>query len=119
MKKKLLICFITIIFLTACHEEVKTLKELNYFKDLPKENITKVKIIRYTEAGSNIKEETTKEEINRIYNMVNNIKIGKETNMACEDNTTIYAFYIDTEEKASIQIECDWIILDGKRYLIK
>lgn len=119
MKKKLLVCIITIIFLTACHEDIKTLKELNYFKDVPLKDVTKVKIIKFTEAGSDIKEETNSDEIKKIYNMVNNIKVGKETDMACEDNTTIYAFYIDNEEKISVEIECDWVILNGKRYLIK
>ena len=125
MKKKFLVSLIIIISLfvligcTYKKEETKTLKTLKYFRDITLNDIQKIEIIRYTEAGDNHKEETDINEITTTYNMISNIKVGKETDMVCEDNTTVYVFYLNSDKKISIEIECDWIILDGKRYLIK
>ena len=45
------------------------------------------------------------------------MKIGKETDQVCEDNSTVYNF-IEEEKAIHFEIECDWIIINNKRYLI-
>lgn len=125
MKKKILICLIVVICLfifVGCQnkkEETKTIRDFNYFKNINVDDIEKVEIIKYTEAGDNHKEITDLQEIKNTYSMINNIKIGEETDMACEDNATVYIFSLKNSKKVSIEIECDWIILNGKRYIIK
>ena len=39
--------------------------------------------------------------------------------MACEDNTTVYLITLKDGKKKTITIECDWIIIGDKRYLIE
>ena len=72
--------------------------------------------MRYTEAGTSEKIINKKAEIISIYNYLSNIKILDETNMSCTDNTTIYSFILDDGSKVSVEIECDWMVINGKNY---
>lgn len=86
------------------------------YKNIKPENIKAMKIIRYTEAGINEKNTDDKALINEIYNYLSQIKISNEAKMGCTDNTTIYSFTLNDNSTASIEIECDWIVLKGKNY---
>ena len=46
------------------------------------------------------------------------MKVGTKTSMACDDNTKIYKFYMEDGNTISIEIECDWFVIDGERYQI-
>ena len=48
--------------------------------------------ITYTEGGVDTEEYTDMGDIIGFYNSLDKIKLGEETNQACEDNTTIYNF---------------------------
>ena len=39
--------------------------------------------------------------------------------MGCDDNTTVYSFVLRDNTKVSIEVECDWIVLEGKNYNFK
>ncbi|MBQ6497768.1 MAG: hypothetical protein IJI58_03535 [Bacilli bacterium] len=90
----------------------------DYYKGLTLEDIISVTIIKYSEGGANEKTYNTEEDIKKYYNYWKNKKLGKETNQTCDDNTTTYIFMLKDNASISIEKECDWIIINNKRYLI-
>ena len=96
-------------------QEEKYVMELDNYKGLLLNDIVSIEKIRYTEAGDQREEVTDKEEITRIYNMLNSTKIGTLTNRACEDNTTVYVLKT-TDKNYSFEFECEWFVYSGKRY---
>ena len=99
-------------------EEISIL-EYGKYKNIKLDDIERVQIIKYTVGGDNPNEYNDFEEIKNIYEQLLNYKVGEETNMVCEDNTTSYVFYMNNGDKYSISIECNWFVIDGKRYLVK
>ncbi len=129
--KKVLVLFLVIFILAGCNEkkeivpkednkpkEYQYLLEFEDYKDIKLENIKSIQKIRYTVAGDNRVEVTEKDEIEKFYNSLINLKIGEETDMACEDNTTVYKINLIDGKSVSIEIECDWFVIKGKRYNI-
>lgn len=96
----------------------KYLKETDLYKKINIDEVSQLTITKYTEGGALLEEITDIEEIESTYNSLGNIRLGKKTDMACEDNTTIYLFQESDEKKTAIEIECDWIIIGKDRYLI-
>ncbi len=128
MKKKIIIisvCLIIIFFIvykftrTENNIKITFLKDNEEYKDVIVKNIDNIQINKYTEAGLESKVITNKEDISSVYSDLLNIKYGEETDMACEDNTTIYLITLKNGKKKTITIECDWIIIGDKRYLIE
>ena len=100
--------------------ESKVLTDFDEYKDLnTRTDIVKVTIKRYTVGGRNDEEYNTYEDIRRLQNNITSIKIGKETDRACEDNTTVYTFETSKGLEINVEIECDWLIIGNKRYLIE
>ena len=95
-----------------------SLMKFDKYKDIKLEDIDHIEKIRYTEGGDESEEITDEEEIKIIYNSLNKKKIGKKTNMACEDNTTIYKFYMG-DNIITIEIECGILINGKERYILK
>ena len=89
-----------------------------YYKDLKLDNIKSIDVLKYTEGGLEEENYTDKEFITETYNYWKNTKLGEETNMSCEDNTIIYKFNMDDNSTITIEKECDWVIINDKRYLI-
>lgn len=87
----------------------------DYQKIYP-ENIKSLKIIRYTEGGADEKEIKDHEQINQIYNYLSKIKLLDKSGMSCTDNTTVYSFTLMDNSKASVEIECNWVVIKGKNY---
>ena len=128
MKKKIIIisvCLIIIFFIvykftrTENNIKISFLKDNEEYKDVIVKNSDNIQINKYTEAGLESKVITNKEDISSVYSDLLNIKYGEETDMACEDNTTIYLITLKNGKKKTITIECDWIIIGDKRYLIE
>ena len=123
MKKKIilnLLIIITLSILTGCNKSDESTSLMDYgdYKNVTKDNIKQIEIIKYTEAGSN----TTLVDENSIisvYNKLKKMKIGRKTEMSCDDNTTIYVFTLVDETKLSLEIECDWVVIDNIRYILK
>ena len=123
MKKKIilnLLIIITLSILTGCNKSDESTSLMDYgdYKNVTKDNIKQIEIIKYTEAGAN----TTVVDENSIigvYNKLKKMKIGRKTDMACDDNTTIYVFTLTDETKLSLEIECDWVVIDNIRYILK
>jgi hypothetical protein len=90
----------------------------NYYKELKIEDVNKIEISKYTEGGVETKEITDKDEILNTYNSFKNIILTEETQMACEDTTTIYKF-ITNDKEYKIEKECNWFVINNKRYLYK
>ena len=123
MKKKIilnLLIIITLSILTGCNKSDESTSLMDYgdYKNVTKDNIKQIEIIKYTEAGSN----TTLVDENSIigvYNKLKKMKIGRKTDMACDDNTTIYVFTLTDETKLSLEIECDWVVIENIKYILK
>ncbi len=95
------------------------LLEFGDFKNIKLDKIINVEKIRYTVAGGDRETITDSEEISNLYNLLSKVKLVEETDMACEDNTTIYIFNLDDDTKVSVEFECDWVIVKNKRYIVK
>lgn len=123
MKKKIilnLLIIITLSILTGCNKSDESTSLMDYgdYKNITEDNIKQIEIIKYTEAGVN----TTLVDENSIisvYNKLKKMKIGRKTEMSCDDNTTIYVFTLVDETKLSLEIECDWVVIDNVKYILK
>lgn len=123
MKKKIilnLLIIITLSILTGCNKSNESTSLMDYgdYKNITEDNIKQIEIIKYTEAGVN----TTLVDENSIisvYNKLKKMKIGRKTEMSCDDNTTIYVFTLTDETKLSLEIECDWVVIDNVKYILK
>ena len=124
MKKKIilnLLIIVTIFILLIVYNksnESTSLMDYGDYKNITEDNIKQIEIIKYTEAGVN----TTLVDENSIisvYNKLKKMKIGRKTEMSCDDNTTIYVFTLTDETKLSLEIECDWVVIDNIRYILK
>ncbi len=93
--------------------------EYEEYKVITPDNIQKIDINKYTEGGNIITIVDKQEDIQSTYNSLSKINIGKETEQACEDNTTAYVFTLKDGKTISIEIECDWVIIKNKHYMIK
>ena len=88
-----------------------------YYKGFDVKNVTKVIDDFYGEGGLNSNEYTEEIDINRFYERFSRYKLGIETKQACEDNTHKYRFIMKDGKEYIIEEECNWIVLDGKRYI--
>ncbi len=133
MKRKIVITF-TLILLTVntgcmqvelkpddSNKNIESVSLMNFgeYKNIKLNQIVSVEYIEMTEGGSQVNKITDKEEIIGIYNKLSNFKVGEETNKSCDDNTKKYVFNMNDGSSISIEIECDWIVLNNKRYEIK
>ena len=91
------------------------LLEDDYYKGLKLEDITKIIKERYTEGGLTSEDITDQNEINNKYDYFNKLVLTKESNRACEDNTTRYRIITKNKEYI-VEEECDNIVLNNKRY---
>ena len=96
-----------------------SIMDLDEYKDIDPSAISSINYITLTEAGRNDEMITDKNEILSIYNYLSKIKVGNETTMACDDNTKIYEFKMASGNIKSIEIECEWIVVNNKRYELK
>ncbi len=100
-------------------EEGKALMELDHYKSIKVDNISSLYIKKLTEGGDSFEEVVDETQIAAIYNNLNSKIVGKKTTQACDDNTTFYIFNLVDDSTISIEIECDWVVIDNERYLIK
>ena len=131
--KKLLLFIFVVLLLVGCNstndntidipndepkDEIMYLMDREEYNDFTVDDIVKYELIRFTMAGDNRQTYTDRETIETIYKGLKELKIGKKTDMACEDNTTIYKFTMKDGSTRSIEIECDWVIIGKDRYEI-
>lgn len=119
--KKFIIIFIIVLIITGCNnkEDIQTIMSYGEYKQISVNNVKTLIIKKYTEAGMNQEKITNKKDIKLKYNYLNSYRIGKETDLACQDDSVIYQFTLNTKT-ISIEIECGNIVLNNKRYeLIK
>ena len=126
MKKKIVIILaslIIIFFIIFKLTKAPVLTQSTYlsdnkeYKNIDSDKIYSIDINRYTEGGLNTKIVTDEEAKKLFFNLMNT-KYGEETDMSCEDNTTVYVINFSDGTKKTIEIECDWIIIGKKRYMI-
>jgi len=128
MNKRIIIIIVAILVLCVLlffgikvkpvKEDGKLLFDFLNQEEFDIEDIESVKYIRYTEGGDNTITYTDSDNIKSMYNSVKNIRVGKETNRACEDNTTVYIFNMKDNTQFKVEIECDWVVMGNKRYNI-
>ena len=127
-KKIILIVIVAIVVLVLCvffSLKIKPAKVEGtlYFdflgqKELDVNDIESIDYIRYTEGGDNSVTYTDSRKIRSLYSSIKYTKVGKETNRACEDNTTVYILNMKDGSKYKIEYECDWVVIGNKRYEI-
>ena len=119
-KKRIIVLIACICFLSGCAkvEELTSLMDYGDYQKINEYNIKKIEIVKYTEGGDDT-QEVQEDDFPRIYNNLKDIKIGKETTRTCEDNTTVYKFTLRDDTNLKIEIECDWVIINNKRYIIE
>ena len=127
--KKIVFVFALIVFSvfpclfakgTSIQYETKPyLMENVQYKRVNPSTITSLTIVRYREDG--VSEKTIKDhfKIAKFYDYLKRIKLLDVSGMSCTDNTTIYVFNLFDGTKAAVEIECDWIVLNGKSYNFK
>ena len=132
MKKKIIkwtIILIIVGCITGCKSSTEKEKKkpsssiedtyvLDYsdYKKITLENIQSIKITYQKESGIEHETYEEKEDIQGIYEYWQEQKIGQEIKQRCDDNTTIYTFYLKDGSKASIEKECDWLIIQDRSY---
>ena len=115
----LVLCLIIVCLkLKPANEKGTPLFEFLNQDELNIDDIESVDYIRYTEGGDNTITYTEPDNIISLYNSVKSIMVGKETNRACEDNTTVYSFKLKDDKKFTVEIECSWLVIGNKRYEI-
>lgn len=92
--------------------------ELEEYKDIKAEEIKMINIYHYTEGGVESTILNSEKEIKNTIKQLSKIKVGKETTMACDDNTTSYVLERE-EDTITIEIECNVLVLPDHRYEIK
>ncbi len=112
-----LILFIIIIKKTSY--KTTPLLEMKQYSNLKKEDIKQITIMKEQEGGVESILEDQKNDINKTYELLNNIEVGKTTKKTCDDNTTRYIIELNDGSIVEIVVECDWVVIDDKRYLIK
>ena len=120
MKKILIITGLGILLLTGCGKKSNPIYLMDYkdYAKIKEDNIKEIKITKYTVAGAD-STYVNEDFIKNVYQNFKKIKLGKETNMTCEDNTTIYTFILTDNTEITIEKECDWLVIDKKRYKIE
>lgn len=140
MKKKILILFIISILICGCgstNEKDKTdekpvknepknipqqgisIMEYGDNKEIVLDEINSIQIVRYTEAGDSTTEYTYYDDIKKVYEELTAMKIGQQTTMACEDNTTVFKINLKDGKSYSIEVECEWFVIGKDRYTIE
>ena len=99
--------------------EIKKVMSLDEYKDITLDKIESINFIKFTEAGREDELITDKDRIRNIYNNLSALVIKGETEQSCDDNTEIYEFKLTDGTTSKLEIECDWVIINNKRYLIK
>ena len=132
--KKILIYLFAMFIVTGCnlfnvkdnvkktiedHPTEMSIMQLDEYRDFSYDKISSLVIFRYTEGGRDEEKVTDKDRIQSIYNMISNYRIIGETNMACEDNTTVYRFVMKDGSKVTFEFECSWLVVGNKRYDIE
>ena len=90
--------------------------DLDYYKGFDIKNVSSLTINRITEGGIEPEEVNDINEIVGYYNSLSKIKITSECDMACEDNSIIYRFFMNDGNEYVVEKECDWFIVGTKRY---
>ncbi len=125
MKKVMIIIFslliIFFIVFTFTEPSIKTmyLKDYDYFKKIDLNEVYNVSISKYTEGGVETDTYIDKSDVDYIYKELSNIQIKEETNKSCDDNSIVYSFNLKNGKSIVITIECEWIIINNKKFLIE
>ncbi len=104
---------------TIINTNTTSLLKLDEYKEIQKENIVKIEKVFYGEGGDSkpvIYDD--KEEIESMYNYFENIRVSGPTEIACEDNTTVYHLYLKDGTTKTITFECEVLIVGNKRLLV-
>lgn len=117
MKKVLIV--MTTLLLVGCYPKENSLMDYGDNSKISISNIKSIDIVRYTEGGLGERTITEESEIKSTYEALKNKRLEKETNQACDDNTTIYKFNLVDSSTISIELECEWVVIGDKRYLLK
>ena len=124
--KKIIILLVVALALVGCNskeekEEVKPVEKVSIvtYLGINLEDIEKVETVFFGVGGDNREYFENAEDIKEIYQNLSQLTIGDKTDMACEDNTHVYKFYLKNGEEKTVEIECNWFVIGKDRYLVE
>ena len=126
MKKRYLLLIIIVLFVAVgCSKKevvetdvIELVPLLSKYKGLELDKVKSLEVIKYSEGGSEENTYTDEEQILELYNSLDSMKVGEEIHQSCDDNTTIYNFMMKDGNKISVVLECEWVVINGKKYMI-
>ncbi len=97
-------------------KEVIYLFDHEFYNGFNFDDVESLEVVRYTIAGDQRQTISSQEEVEQIYNMLKNIKIGEKNGLTCEDNTTVYVFTMKNSKKYTVTFDCEWLIIGKDSY---
>ena len=116
----ILIGILVLLILLGKNTSVETtpLLEIDEYKKIELEHITQINVLKTTIGGQESILKDQSSDIKKTYNYLSSIKIGSEVTKSCDDNGTTYIITLDSGEEVIIEIECNWLVMNNKRYSI-
>ena len=126
MRKTVVFFILTIVLIFPClfargtsmhYEKKPYLMDNPEYKRINPSMIKSLIIVRYTEGGVSEKTINDRIAINKLYDYLKRVELLDESGMSCTDNT-LQRCSMQTKQ-AAVEIECEWIVLNGKNYKFK
>ena len=89
------------------------------YKNLKVQDIGYIEELTYTVSGIDTIKYDDSTKIQNTFDELQRIKIGKISKQSCDDNTIIYNLHLKDDTTVSIEMECNFIIIDGISYEIR
>ena len=116
----LILCLILlIIIIKKTSYKTTPLLKMKEYSNLKKDDIKQITIMKEGVGGIESILVNQENDINKTYEYLNNIEVGKETKKGCDDNTSTYIIELKDNSMIEIVIECDYVVMKNKKYLIK
>ncbi len=87
-------------------------------KDIDLSNISSLEIINYTEGGD-LHTDVDIDDIESYYLRLKKVIVKEETDITCDDNTTVYSFHMKDNNDIAIEFECGHLVYNNKRYVVE
>lgn len=117
----LLVLCLILVFILIKKTSYKTipLLDMKEYSNLKREDIKQITIMKEDASGVESILENQENDINKTYEFLSNIEVGKESKNGCEDNTSTYIIELKDKSIIEIVFKCDYVVIKGKRYLVK
>lgn len=115
----ILLVVIELLIVFLVFNKSTSLLKLDEYQEIKEEDIKSINIIKETKGEVENILQTDNKDIKKTIQTLKKYKVGKEVNKTCYDKRTIYLIELKSKKDISIEIECDWLVINGKRYILK